>query len=84
LLFALDGRVRPYNKYLQWELERFPLPGEAWSAERLLPTLERIVAGGDVDTQRRLFRDVERLARERGLGHVIDGWEPDVAFLRGA
>jgi hypothetical protein len=45
--------------------------------------LERIVVTGDVDEQRRLFRAVERHARERGLGGVIDGWEPDVAWLRG-
>jgi len=82
-LFALAERVRPYNKYLEWELERFPLPGEPWAAARLLPALERIVATGDVDEQQRLFRDVERLARERELGDVIDGWEPDVAWLRG-
>lgn len=27
LLFALDRRPRPYNKYLEWELARHPLPG---------------------------------------------------------
>jgi predicted nucleotidyltransferase len=26
-VFALHGRLRPYNKYLRWELESFPLPG---------------------------------------------------------
>jgi hypothetical protein len=82
-LFALDERVRPYNKYLEWELERFPLPGEAWSAERLLPALQRIVATAELGEQQRLFRDVEQLARERGQGAVIDGWEPDVPWLRG-
>ncbi len=82
-LFALDGRVRPYNKYLEWELDHYPLPGEAWSGERLLPMLQRIVATGELGEQQRLFRDVEQLARERGQGSVIDGWEPDVAWLRG-
>lgn len=83
-LFALHARVRPYNKYLRWELERYPLDGEAWSAARLLPALARVVATGEVDTQRELFRAAEQLARERGHGAVIDGWEPDVAWLRGA
>ena len=81
-LFALHGRVRPYNKYLRWELERHPL-GHEWSAESLLPALERIVATGALDEQRALFRRIERLARERGHGAVIDSWEPDVALLRG-
>ena len=82
-LFALDERVRPYNKYLEWELERFPLPGEAWTAARVLPQLERIVATGELEAQQRLFRAVERLARDRGPADAVDAWEPDVGFLRG-
>jgi hypothetical protein len=81
-LFALHERVRPYNKYLRWELEQHPLPGEQWSVERLLPLLEA-VSSGDLAAQRSLFRDVELLARERGHGDVIDGWGDDVAWLLG-
>jgi hypothetical protein len=82
-LFAFDGRVRPFNKFLAVELELEPLPGETWAAPVLLPRLEAIVSSGDLETQQELFRDVESLARERGHGGVIDGWEPDVAWLRG-
>lgn len=82
-LFALDRRVRPFNKFLGWELAQEPLPGDEWSVERLLPRLQRIVGSGELAEQQRLFRDVERLARERGLDAVIDGWEPDVVWLRG-
>jgi predicted nucleotidyltransferase len=81
-LFALHERVRPYNKYLRWELEQHPLPGSEWSAARLLPLLDAVVAG-DLSAQRRLFRDVERLARERGHGDVVDAWGADLDLLRG-
>ena len=80
-LFALHERVRPYNKYLRWELERYPL--EEWSADSVLPALEQIVATGALEVQRALFRRMERLARGREHGAVIDSWEPDVALLRG-
>ena len=80
-LFAVHGRVRPYNKWLRWELERHPLE-PPWSANELLPRLERIL-DGRLEEQPALFRDAERLAHERGLGEVVDGWEPDVAWLRG-
>jgi hypothetical protein len=80
-LFPLHERVRPYNKYLRFELEQHPLPGEEWSPERLLPLLDAVVAG-DLAAQRRLFRKIESLARERGHGDVIDGWGDDVAWLR--
>jgi len=78
-VFALHGRLRPFNKWLAWELEHHPLPGDHVP----LAQLERIARTGDVREQAALFRDVETLARERGLGAVIDGWEPDLATLRG-
>ncbi|MFC5826627.1 hypothetical protein [Nonomuraea insulae] len=37
-VFASHGRLRPYNKYLGWELRRHPL--EAWTEEELLPRLD--------------------------------------------
>ncbi|PPS80383.1 hypothetical protein BZZ08_05949 [Streptomyces sp. MH60] len=61
LLFALDRRPRPYNKYLAWELDRFPLPG--WDTGELLTTLGRITGAGDVGAQRELFGRVEAVAR---------------------
>ena len=76
-LFALHGRLRPFNKWLAWELENHPLP---WND---LPRLERIARTGELAEQQALFRDAEALARSHGLGAVIDGWEPDVAWLRG-
>jgi hypothetical protein len=78
-LFRAHGRVRPYNKWLRWELEEHPLE-PPWTADELLPRLERVLVG---EGQQALFRDAERLARERGHGEVIDGWEPDVPWLRG-
>jgi hypothetical protein len=81
-LFALHERVRPYNKYLRWELEQHPLPGAEWSAARLLPLLDAVV-DGDLAAQRHLYREVEQVAREHGFGDVVDGWGPDLPFLRG-
>jgi hypothetical protein len=78
-VFAVEGRVRPYNKWLEWELEQHPLPYACFDLARL----ERIGRTGDPGEQRAQFRDAEALARERGLGAVIDGWEPDVGWLRG-
>ena len=79
--FALEGRVRPFNKWLLFELAEEPLqtPGfgdlpdriEAFTAE---PTAERI---------RDAFRILEHAARAAGHGAVVDDWEPHVAWLRG-
>jgi len=82
-LFAFHRRVRPFNKFLGWELRLEPLGGEEWAADTLLPRLQRIVGPGDLAEQQAVFRDVERLARDRAHGDAIDAWEPDVAWLRG-
>lgn len=81
-IFALEQRIRPFNKYLEWEVREHPLSDLRWRADALLPRVDRIAAGDAVE-QHAMFRDVEAAARDRGLGAVIDGWEPDVAALRG-
>jgi hypothetical protein len=79
-IFALENRVRPYNKYLEWELRHHPLAD--WDADELLPLLDRVLTGESV-AQRELFNRIEPLARREGFGDVVDGWEPDVPWLRG-
>jgi hypothetical protein len=77
-VFAVHGRIRPYNKWLEWELQEHPLP-----VELDLARLERIARNGALAEQQALFRETEELARARGHGATIDAWEPDVAWLRG-
>ena len=72
-VFALHGRLRPYNKYLRWELERFPLP-DPWN-EALRP--------GQVGAASlRLFPAMEALVRRRGHGDVLDEWGSDIELIR--
>lgn len=80
-VFALEGRVRPWNRWLERELEMEPLrtPAFANLADRVReladdPTAERL---------RDAFRMLETAARDAGHGAIVDGWEPDVAWLRG-
>ncbi|MFJ9777021.1 hypothetical protein ACIRVF_38300 [Kitasatospora sp. NPDC101157] len=80
LLFTLDRRPRPYNKYLAWELDRFPLPG--WESAALLDTVARITATGEVAAQQRLFARVEAAARAAGHAAVLDAWGEDLLLMR--
>jgi predicted nucleotidyltransferase len=77
-VFTVHGRLRPYNKWLEWELREHSLPIDVD-----LTRLERIARTGDPAAQQALSRDTEELARAHGHGATIDGWEPDVAWLRG-
>ncbi|XVV33261.1 hypothetical protein ACQPXT_02905 [Streptomyces sp. CA-100214] len=80
LLFALDRRPRPYNKYLAWELDRFPLPG--WDTRALLSALARVAETGDADVQRELFGRVEPAVRAAGHAAVLDAWGEDLGLMR--
>ncbi|XVU27202.1 nucleotidyltransferase domain-containing protein [Actinoplanes sp. CA-054009] len=74
-VFALHGRLRPYNKYLGWELENFPLP-EPWNTE-LRPDR---AAGNAL----RLFPAVIDLARQEGHSDLIDSWRSDIELIAAA
>jgi hypothetical protein len=71
-LFALYGRIRPYNKFLRWELDTHPLPAP-WTAGYLIKSL--------TERPSMLFPELEHVARAKGFGDVLDAWG-DLAILR--
>jgi hypothetical protein len=77
-LFAIDGRVRPFNKWLVREVERRPL-----ALPDISERADTLIKDPSTSSQRAMFREIEPLARARGFGDVIDSWEPDVGWLRG-
>lgn len=83
-LFSIHGRVRPYNKYLRWEIERHPIEGLPWTADELLQEIEEVVKTARPETQRALFRRLELQARERGFANAFEEWRPEqLEFVRG-
>jgi hypothetical protein len=89
VVFALAGRVRPYNTYLPWELREHPLAVPEWSAQAFLPEIERLLVG-DPAALRRTFAVVDREVRAWDAAHAttvcgdtIDGWAAELHVLRG-
>jgi hypothetical protein len=87
VVFTLAGRVRPYNKYLPWELREHPLAVPEWSAERFLPEIERMLAG-DAAAIRRTFAVVDREVRAWDAAHdttvcgdLVDSWGAELEIL---
>ena len=76
-VFALDTRVRPFNKWLRHQVQAQPL-----SIDGLIPLVEQLLSEPTAAVQRTVFRAVETAARDAGYGAEIDSWEPDVAWLR--
>ncbi|GAA4202705.1 hypothetical protein [Actinocatenispora rupis] len=82
VVFALHHRVRPYNKYLRWELARRPLDGGWIDGDTLVGLVERIVRDGDPGAQRALYALVEPQARRAGFGDVVDAWGAELSLFR--
>jgi hypothetical protein len=87
VVFTLAGRLRPYNKYLPWELRTHPLGVPEWSAEAFLPELGRTLAG-DPDAVRRTFAAVDREVRAWDAAHgttvcgdLVDAWGDELAIF---
>jgi hypothetical protein len=87
VMFTLAGRLRPYNKYLPWELRTHPLAVPEWSAAAFLPELERILVG-DPDAIRRTFSVVDREVRAWDAAHAttacgdtVDSWGDELALF---
>jgi hypothetical protein len=79
VVFAIAGRVRPYNKYLRWELRTHPVDG--WPADDLLGLVARLL-DGDAAAVREVFPRVRAAcaAYDERRGHsrttdLINGWD---------
>jgi hypothetical protein len=83
-VFALDRRVEPYNKYLEWELERFPLPIPGWDLEATRRAVNALLRAPDVaDGARHAFIAVEATVSSYGHSDALDGWGEDLHLMRG-
>jgi predicted nucleotidyltransferase len=86
VIFTLEGRVRPYHKYLPWELREHPLAG--WRADELLSLLTATL-DGDPAAIRTAFERVEtacaafdRTRPSPVLTRVIEDWGDELRLLR--
>jgi hypothetical protein len=82
VIFALEGRHRPYYGYLARELEARPLAKFPLPADELLAMLATILESADAGTQQRLLGIIDALGRQAGCGEVFDEWEADYDWMQ--
>jgi len=81
ITFALNGLVRPYNKYLQWALQTHPIAD--WSTPDLLAMIRHMLAGNP-EALRRSLTHVRKTALQYDHLHgqgvlrtIIDDWSSE-------
>ncbi len=74
-IFGVENRIRPYNKFLRWELEKYPIADFPFSTDDFLKRIELITSTGDIATQKEVFKKCVQFFREKGFMKTIDSWE---------
>lgn len=76
VLFALEHHWRPYSSRLIFHLDK--LERQGWRPGELGAILLDLISTGDPSRQQVVARQVAALLRERGFGHVYDGWDGQI------
>lgn len=72
-----NRRIKPYYKYLEFELEKYTLEKFPWTSNKLIKMLLKILETGDYKIQQVILKEMEILARKEGLGSTFDSWGGD-------
>ena len=87
-LFAIEGRIRPYNKYLAWELRTHPLAASVAEPASFLPRLEQILDGDLTlllwfwDALRPGCEELDRAWGSSDCTKIFEEWEQHFVTLR--
>jgi hypothetical protein len=73
-IFGLEGRIKPFYKYLDWELTNRPLKKLPWPKDEFIALLLKIVQTGDLTTQQTILKTLEKSYREEGFDSLFDSW----------
>jgi len=83
VIFAIhSGRLRPYYKYLKWELKSFPLSKFPMKAEEIVKNLMNILDNADYKAQQKFLKTTEVSLRKEGFGKVFESWGKDFHWMK--
>jgi hypothetical protein len=74
LVFALNGRHRPFLGYVEMELTTYPLEKLPWTPAVFVEKIRNVLTSADMTSQQELALGIENLVRDMGYGHMLDAW----------
>ena len=74
-LYALENRLKPYNKYFEWELRNYPLKLLPWEVDEFISDYKHILETGDIKTQEKIFKDVKKVFINQGFEDIFLEWK---------
>jgi hypothetical protein len=82
VLFAFEGRHRPFHGYLERELEHCPLQHTPLNGTKLLARISAVSEHADLEAQQELLAMVDALVRPEGFGDVFDDWGDKYSWMQ--
>jgi hypothetical protein len=74
-LYALENRLKPYNKYFEWELKNHPLELFPWPVDEFIYDYKHILETGDIKTQKKFLKEVKKLFISQGFSDIFTEWK---------
>lgn len=74
-IFANENRVRPFNKFLKWELENYPLKKLPIQTPDFLKKILVISKKADLKAQKEILEIVRKSAIENGHTEAVADWD---------
>ncbi len=74
-LYALERRLKPYNKYFEWELKNHPLKLLPWPVDEFISDYKHILETGDIKTQEKILKEVKKLFINQGFKDIFEEWK---------
>ena len=74
-LYALENRLKPYNKYFEWELRNYPLRLLPWEVDEFISDYKHILETGDIKTQEKFFKEIKKIFADQGFGNIFSEWK---------
>jgi hypothetical protein len=81
-VFALHDRLRPYYKYLEWELNERPLTKFTLRSDELINDVFDILENGATPTLQKLLLHLEKLARAVAYSGIFAGWNVKLEWMK--
>lgn len=74
-IFAVENRVRPFNKFLEWELKNYPLKNLLIKPSGFLKKILAIIKKANPKTQKEILEIVKKVAIKNGHSDEIKDWD---------
>lgn len=75
VLFGREGRLRPYNKFLEWELNKHSLKNLPWPPDEFMVSIKKIASGGDIEIMKDFYRKIRDTSLHMGYKDAIADWD---------